>query len=108
MLRILVRLLQLIIFLVILVFALKNTDTVALKFFLGWQWQAPLILLLLVFFLAGALLGVLGLLPMLFFLRSELNNLRNRQLQPQTPSRVARNSIAEISDLAPPADHVRT
>ncbi len=108
MLKLLLRLIQLIIFVLILAFALKNTDDVALKFFLGWEWRAPLILVLLVVLMLGALLGVLACTPTLFSQRRELNLFRQRQAA-STPSQ--RNNKPSLDttppDEAPPADHVR-
>ena len=46
------------VFLLLLGFAIKNTDDVALKYFLGAEWHAPLIVMLLVFFAAGAAVGI--------------------------------------------------
>ena len=45
-------------FVVVLTFAVKNTDTVTVRYYLGAEWQAPLIFVLLVFFSFGAALGV--------------------------------------------------
>lgn len=47
-------------FLMLLLFALKNTEPVTLRFFFGESWQIPLVLLLLIFFAFGAVLGVLA------------------------------------------------
>lgn len=47
-------------FLMLLLFALKNTDPVTLRFFFGESWQISLVLLLLIFFAFGAVLGVLA------------------------------------------------
>ncbi len=47
-------------FLLLLLFALKNTDLVTLRFFFSESWQVPLILLLLIFFAFGAAMGVLA------------------------------------------------
>lgn len=44
----------------LLLFALKNTEPVTLRFFFGESWQVPLVLLLLIFFAFGAVLGVLA------------------------------------------------
>ncbi len=59
-------------------FALKNTQEVALGFFLGYEIRGPLVLMLLVFFVAGAVFGVLAMTPMLFRHRREL--MRHRKL----------------------------
>lgn len=46
-------------FLLILSFALVNTDPVTVRYYLGYQWQAPLVLVLLVAVCIGALVGLL-------------------------------------------------
>lgn len=50
-------------FIVLFGIALHNTGEVTFNFYLGYQWRAPLILLLLVFFVAGAVLSLLAGLP---------------------------------------------
>jgi uncharacterized integral membrane protein len=59
-------------FLLFLGFALKNTEPVAVRYFLGYEWHAALSLVLLVFFGAGAVLGVA------YRQRRELVRLRRR------------------------------
>ena len=39
---------RLVLFVVLLGFAIKNTDPVSVHYFLGWEWRAPLALVLLV------------------------------------------------------------
>ena len=56
-------------FLLVCSFAVKNTDTVAVRYYLGIEWLAPLIFVMLVSFCAGAAFGVLACLPRLFRLR---------------------------------------
>lgn len=51
---------RLLLFLLLFAFAAKNTDPVTLRLFFATTWQVPLIVLLLVFFAAGALFGVLA------------------------------------------------
>jgi lipopolysaccharide assembly protein A len=60
------------IFLLLLGFAVKNTDLVALRYFLGLEWQAPLVLMLLLFFSAGAALGVAATMGMMVRQRREI------------------------------------
>jgi uncharacterized integral membrane protein len=69
---------KLLLFVVLLGFALHNSQTVTLKYFLGYYWQAPLIVLLLAAFVLGALAGVLAVLPVLFRLRRERGKLRRQ------------------------------
>jgi lipopolysaccharide assembly protein A len=62
---------KILLFVLLLGFALKNSQPVTLHYFLGYVWQAPLVVLLLAAFVLGALSGVLALLPVLFRLRRE-------------------------------------
>ena len=52
--------LKLALFLLVLSFAVKNTDIVAVRYYLGYQWQAPLVLVLLAFFCLGVLVGIIS------------------------------------------------
>jgi uncharacterized integral membrane protein len=65
-------------FLLFLGFALKNTEPVAVRYFLGYEWHAALSLVLLVFFGAGAVLGVAASLGVAYRQRRELVRLRRR------------------------------
>ena len=76
--KLILRCVAAILFVVFFGFALKNTQEVALGFFLGYEIRGPLVLLLLGFFAAGAVFGVLAMLPMLFRHRRELT--RHRKL----------------------------
>jgi putative membrane protein len=66
------RLLGIMLFVLFFGFALKNTDEAVLRFFLGYEVRSPLALLLLAFFAAGAVLGVLAMTPTVFRHRREL------------------------------------
>ena len=65
------------IFLFLFAFAFRNTDLVSIRFFFCADWQAPLIIIVLAFFAAGAALGVLSLLGTVFSLRREVSRLKN-------------------------------
>jgi len=67
---------RLIIFVVLLVFAVQNTDPVSLRFFTGQVWEAPLVLVLLGFFVGGVVLGALSLLGVIFRQRREIFRLK--------------------------------
>ena len=81
--------LRILLFLVLLGFAIKNTDPVVVRYFLGWEWHAPLALVLLVFFVAGAVLGVMAAVVWLYDQRRELVQLRRerrvRHLESELP-----------------------
>lgn len=64
------------IFVVVLAFALQNSQPVTMHYFLGYVWEAPLVVLLLAALVLGSLLGLLALLPTLFRLRRERTKLR--------------------------------
>ncbi len=63
---------KLLVFLLVLGFALKNSHSVIFYSYLDYVWQAPLIVMLGLAFILGALIGMLALLPTLFRLRREL------------------------------------
>jgi uncharacterized integral membrane protein len=85
--------LRILLFVLLLGFAIKNTDPVVVRYFLGWEWRASLSLVLLVFFAAGAGLGVLAGAVWAYRQRRELLQLR-RELR-------ARQPAAEVADRAP-------
>jgi len=74
--RVLAWILRIILFLALFLFALKNTDVVSLRLYFDQVWQAPLILVLLVFFAGGAAMGVLATLATVFRQRREIARLR--------------------------------
>ena len=51
------------IFFTLFAFALNNQQTVAVNFFFGTQWTAPLVLVVLAAFSCGLALGVLVMIP---------------------------------------------
>ncbi len=77
--------LKFILFAVLFGFAMHNADMVRLRFFLGYDWNAPLALLLLVFFVLGALFGLLACLTRMARLRREVVTLR-RELRSRSPA----------------------
>lgn len=69
---------RLFIFSFLVVFAVQNTDPVTLRFVLDQAWQAPLVIVLLVFFASGAILGVLSVLGVIYRQRREIAQLKKR------------------------------
>ena len=67
------RIVAAILFVIFFGFALKNTDEVVLRFFLNYEIRSPLVLMLLGFFAAGAVLGVLAMTPTVFRYRRDLS-----------------------------------
>jgi len=87
--RIVTRTVWLLLFFLLLAFAAKNTEPVALRFYFDLLWQAPLVVLLFAFFSAGALLGVLAVLGTLLRQQREIRRLR-REARSRAPAPEAR------------------
>ena len=68
--------LRITLFLLLLGFAVKNTDPVVVYYYFGQQWQAPLVIVLLLSFCIGAVLGILASLSPLFRQRREISELK--------------------------------
>ncbi len=51
------------IFFTLFAFALNNQQDTIVRFFFGTQWRAPQVLVVLIAFTAGVVVGVLGMLP---------------------------------------------
>ena len=83
--------LKLLVFLLVLGFALKNSHAVTFYSFLGYIWQAPLAVMLLAAFVLGALTGLIALMPYLFRLRREA---------------AQRKRAADKQEASPPSDIV--
>ena len=69
---------KLALFFIALTFALKNTDMVSVRYYLGLQWQAPLIFVILLVFCLGAAAGVFACLAHIVRLRREISRLRKK------------------------------
>ncbi len=77
------------IFFTLFAFALNNQSDVTLHLFFGMQWQAPLVLVLLLAAVLGLVLGVLLMLPLWWSARRQ-RNAAQRQIPaaPPTPEHV--------------------
>lgn len=78
-------LLGLALFLLALGFAVKNGELVTVRYYLGYQWQAPLALVVLVFLGAGAALGVIASLGFVFRQRRQILALKRELRQKGVP-----------------------
>jgi uncharacterized integral membrane protein len=73
------------VFVVVLLFAIKNAEPVTLRFYFGAAWQTPLVLLVLASFAAGAVFGVIACLPALARRRREVVRLQ-KELDVRQPA----------------------
>ena len=67
---------RLLIFIFVLSLAVMNTVSVPVTFFFGLSWEMPLVLVMLIFLLLGAILGIFAMLGRLWRLKRELSILR--------------------------------
>jgi putative membrane protein len=84
-------------FVVLLAFAAKNTDPVTLRFYFDLAWQAPLVALLLAFFVAGAVLGLIAMSGSYLAQRREIARLQRGDPAAReiNPGRVSQPPAAE-------------
>jgi uncharacterized integral membrane protein len=74
--RVLNWLLRAALFILLLGLAVKNDQTVILKYFFGLEWETNLVILLLVFFAIGAIAGILAMFVSLVKQRREISRLK--------------------------------
>ena len=75
-----------VVFLFFVTLAVKNLDPVDVRYFLGYEWRAPLIFVLLIFFIVGAMLGILAMLGHVVRQRRELTVLRREREAQRAPA----------------------
>jgi uncharacterized integral membrane protein len=92
--RLLTSFLWVAVFVVALLFAIKNTDPVTLQFYFDQSWQAPLVFVVLASFAVGAACGVIACLPPIVRqrrsiagLQKELRLARTTEAAPREPAR---------------------
>jgi lipopolysaccharide assembly protein A len=61
--RVLVWIIRALIFFTLFAFALNNQEPAHVRWFFGVEWQAPMVIVVLVVFAAGCALGVLAMVP---------------------------------------------
>lgn len=69
---------RVVLFVALLGFAAKNDQPITLRYFLGYEWQSYLVVALLVFFSAGAVVGVFAMFPKLLQQRREISALKRQ------------------------------
>jgi putative membrane protein len=78
-------------FIALLGFAVKNDQTVTLRYFFGFEWQASLVIVLLIFFSVGTVVGVISMLANVLGQRREIARLK-RDIR-------LKGKLADISDM---------
>ena len=84
--KFIVWLIRVLVFVLLLVLALSNTQPATLNFLAGYAWSAPLILIGLAFFVVGLLAGLVSAMPAVVRLRMENGRLkRELRVARETP-----------------------
>lgn len=79
-----------VLFIALLGFAVKNDQPITLRYFFGYEWQSNLVIVLLIFFAAGAAVGLLAMFANMLQLRRKIAALE-REIR-------ARNKLAGIGE----------
>jgi lipopolysaccharide assembly protein A len=90
--RYVIWLLRAILFLILLGLAVKNDQPVSLYYFLGFKWETSLVVIMLLFFLAGAIVGMLAVFGSVLRQRREISALK-RELR-------MKNKLIEAGEAA--------
>jgi uncharacterized integral membrane protein len=69
-------LLRILLFLILLGLAMKNDQPVDLYYFLGYKWQTSLVVIMLLFFAAGTVVGMFAVLGSVLRQRREISALK--------------------------------
>lgn len=89
---------KVVIFVLLLIFAVNNSQPVTLNFALGYVWEMPLVIVLFIFFATGVALGLMALAFSIYRLRNELKTarreLRVAQEQPVRTAHPIEDSLA--------------
>ncbi|HUP96380.1 MAG TPA: LapA family protein [Usitatibacter sp.] len=85
----LVWILRFVIVVILVWFAVKNAQLVDVNGLPGQVWQAPLVFVLLVAFVAGVVIGLLAWIPTVVRQRREIGRLRRAAAQVPAPTAIA-------------------
>ena len=100
----LVWILRLIVLLAIVWFATKNVDPVTIHGVLDQKWQAPLVFVMLVAFVAGIVIGLLAWVPTVVRQRREIGRLKKTAVQ-LAAIRVERKIFEDVPHARIPLVH---
>lgn len=100
--KLILRIFALLLFIAFFGFALKNDQIVTLYYFFGHAQTAPLVIMLLAFFLGGAVLGVLAMVPMVFKQRRAVSAHKKTIAQIEAE----RMAVKQAATQPPPTDNI--
>ena len=77
---------RLLVFFLLLLFSLRNAQMTTVRLLFDYVWEAPLVIVLLASFSAGAVLGALSLSRLIFRQRREIAQLKREASLPRPPA----------------------
>lgn len=95
--RYLLRIIELALLIVLIAVTVQNSDLVKFKLFFGQVWEAPFIVFLLLFFVAGATVGLLATFSYYLRMRKELSQLK-KELRTRPASSVTVDPSDALAD----------
>lgn len=99
--RFFILLVWLLVFVVLLLFAAKNVEPVTLRFYFDQAWEAPLIVIVLAAFAAGALFGVAACIPPLVRSRRTAMNLRHElRIRDKAVAKPEPSTTSAVTDVS--------
>ena len=81
--RYLMWFLRIALFLLLLGFTVRNAETVTVHYYFGYEWQAPLILIILLLFALGLAIGVMSCLGKILRQKREIATCRKKYQLPE-------------------------
>ncbi|WP_366937154.1 lipopolysaccharide assembly protein LapA domain-containing protein [uncultured Aquabacterium sp.] len=103
MLRTLNWLFRALLFFILFAFALNNQHVVQLKWFMGYQWEAPMVFVVLAVFVLGCVAGVLAMVPSWWRHRRDARQRAHLQPEPQAPVQAGKGLPTGDASAAGPA-----
>jgi len=103
MLRTLNWLFRALLFFILFAFALNNQHVVQLKWFMGYQWEAPMVFVVLAVFVLGCVAGVLAMVPSWWRHRRDARQRAHLQPEPQAPVQAGKGLPTSDASAAGPA-----
>nr|WP_294636731.1 lipopolysaccharide assembly protein LapA domain-containing protein [uncultured Aquabacterium sp.] len=90
-------------FFILFAFALNNQHVVQLKWFMGYQWEAPMVFVVLAVFVLGCVAGVLAMVPSWWRHRRDARQRAHLQPEPQAPVQAGKGLPTGDASAAGPA-----
>lgn len=74
---------RILLFLLLLGFTVRNVEPVTLRYYFGYEWNAPLVMIILLFFALGVAIGAASCLGKIFRQRREIAAYRKKYQLPK-------------------------